>query len=168
MEPNVDEVTAQIKSEFPSYQTKNKADVWWMRALGLVLGASFMAKYVTTVGNTMYLLSVWPQWDVGHQCAMLRHERQHMRQAKRLTYPVYALLYFFALFPVGLAYARARLEFEAYSEQMQAWKDYGLDYASDDQVSWLVSQFTGPAYGFMWPFPKAVTGWFRQTVKRLS
>jgi hypothetical protein len=168
MIPNVAAIKAQITAEFPKYQTKNKADVWWMRWLGHVMGARFMSEYVTTIGNTMYMPSNLASWDVGQHCALLRHEWTHMRQAKKLTFPLFAFLYVFAFLPVGLAYTRARFEYEAYSVQMEAWKEYGMDYSSDTQKAWLVSQFTGSAYLFMWPFPKTVGSWFDATIAKLN
>ena len=65
-------------------------------------------------------------------------------------------------FPLGLAYGRARIEWEAYVETMRATRDHlGIDELRSPALrAHIVKQFTSGAYGWMWPFPKAVNRWY--------
>ena len=44
---------------------------------------------------------------------LLRHERVHLRQRRRYGFLPFAILYLIPLLPLGLAYFRARFEWEA-------------------------------------------------------
>lgn len=166
--PDVVAVKADITKEFPSFKIAKKSDNRFMKLLAKLLGKQFMTSYVTTIGHTVYVPDTWDAWSAVAQCAVLRHERVHMRQARRLTMPVFTALYLLVFFPVGLAYWRARLEMEAYCESLAAFKEYGADYSSDDRKAWLVKQFTTSAYGYMWPFPRVIEGWFKKAMKKLD
>jgi hypothetical protein len=155
----------EVMHEFPRFRVRYKSDVWWMRALGCFMGKRFMDSFLTTIRNTVYLPRFWGTWIPETQCALLRHERVHMRQARRVTFPLFAFLYALVFFPIGLAWFRARFEKEAYEEEIVAWKEYGMDYAGARDR--LVGYFTGSAYGWMWPFKKSMERWFDGVVSRL-
>ena len=71
-----------------------------------------------------------------------------------------ALWYLLPILPLGLAWGRARVEWEAYVETMRATAEvYGVD-AVEGLRAEIVRRFVGPDYGWMWPFPRAVNGWF--------
>ena len=166
--PDLTAIKAEVKSEFPKFQTVYKRDSWLMRALSVLMVSTFMDSFVTTIGNTVYLPNYWDEYDAATQCGLLRHERVHMRQARRLTFPLFAFLYLLVFLPVGLAYFRARFEMEAYTESLAADKDYGDDFSSDEKKAWLLNQFTSGNYGWMWPFPKTVEGWIDDAVAKLN
>ena len=167
--PDVEALKAQITAEFPSFSMHYKKDSLLMRLIGFFAGADFMSSYVTTLwSQTVYLPSNWDSYGDDSKCSLLRHERVHMRQAKKLTYPLFAFLYLLVFFPIGLAYFRARFEMEAYTESLAADKDYGDDYSSADKRAWWVGHFTSSAYGYMWPFPSTVGKWFDQAVSQLN
>ena len=81
-----------------------------------------------------------------------------------------AFLYLVPFFPLGLAYGRARLEWEAYAETLRATAEYrGLEAALDEALRRkIVGRFTGGAYGWMWPFSRQVQHWFDQVVAELQ
>ncbi len=166
--PDFAALCAEVKAEFPSFSIAKKSGSWWLSLVGKVLGQQFMTSYVTTIMDTVYVPDDFDTWSDAGKCAILRHERVHMRQAARLTYPVFAFLYMFVFLPLGLAYLRARFEMEAYTESLQAFKDYGMDYSSDARKQWLLTQFVTSAYGWMWPFPGTVGGWFDSAVASLK
>jgi hypothetical protein len=166
--PDFGALCTEVKREFPAFTLAKKSDSWWLSLFGKVIGQQFMSNYVTTIGNTVYVPSLWNGWGPATKCALLRHERVHMRQARKLSFPVFAFLYMMVFLPLGLAYFRAMFEEEAYAESLAAYKDYGMDYTSSDCKAWMVSQFTTSAYGWMWPFPSAVGSWFDQTVSKLD
>jgi hypothetical protein len=166
--PDVATTRAEIKAEFPCFKTLYKKDSWLMKLLGFVMGKTFTASFVTTINGIVYLPTVWDSWSAGVQCAVLRHERVHMRQARRLTYPLFIFLYLLVFFPVGLAWFRTRFEQEAYVTSLAAYKEYGLDYKSPARKATMVAYFTGPAYAYMWPFKRSVESWFDRTVAGLD
>lgn len=165
MSPNYTALCEEIKAEFPKFSVVKKGNSWVMRFLSHVFGPAFLTNYTTTIVNTVHVPDGWDAWDEATKCAVLRHERVHMRQSRKLTYPVFAFLYLFVFFPLGLSYCRARFEMEAYAESLAAFKDYNVSYT--DKKAWLVGQFTGPAYGYMWPFPKTVSAWFDRAAASL-
>jgi hypothetical protein len=70
---------------------------------------------------------------------------------------------------MGLAWGRARLEWEAYEETMRATAEvYGFDALVRSRLKeTLIRRFTGPDYGFMWPFPKQVAKWYEVALDRI-
>jgi hypothetical protein len=101
---------------------------------------------------------------------LLRHERVHLRQRRRYGFVGMAVLYLLPLLPLGLAYGRARLEWEAYEETIRATAEhYGLAAVKTvDLREHLVKRFTGPDYGWMWPFPKTIERWYDSTVAAIE
>jgi hypothetical protein len=71
---------------------------------------------------------------------------------------------------MGLAWGRARLEWEAYAETLRATAEtHGLDAARDPRLhDHIVKQFTSGAYGWMWPFPRTIRRWITQEIERLQ
>ena len=66
------------------------------------------------------------------------------------------LIYGLPILPVGLSVGRAWIEWTAYRETLSAYADtYGPRAAADPALhAYIKLQFTGPAYLFMWPFPR--------------
>jgi hypothetical protein len=81
-----------------------------------------------------------------------------------------ALLYLLPFFPLGLAYGRARIEWEAYSETLRATLERKGRAAAFDPAlrRRIVSRFTGPAYGWMWPFRRDVERWYDSLLDELA
>lgn len=167
MIPDLQAVMAETKAEFPSFKVVSKADSWLMRAISGSTSA-FTMHFATTVGTTTYLPTQWPLFDAATRCEMIRHERVHMRQAKRFSLPLYVFLYAFCFFPVILSYFRMRCEAEAYEESLQARADYGLDFTSPAYKEHTVGYFTTSTYGWMWPFGGWVGKWFDAAVTKVK
>lgn len=174
---NLAELEAEIRSEFPKFKVVPKSESGLMKAINAFLLAvsfgqakSFMTGYATTLGTTVYVTPTWPQRSETDKMILLRHERVHMRQAKRLTRVLFSLLYLLPFLPVGLAYFRARFEMEAYEETIRAtYEHYGRQavFAKEFRDR-IARQFTGPGYMFMWPFPKTVDRWILDAVERVA
>ncbi len=100
---------------------------------------------------------------------VLRHERVHLRQRRRLGLPLMAFVYLVPILPLGLAWGRARLEWEAYAETLRATAELkGLDAARSPELRHqIVGSFSGPAYGWMWPFKGQVESWYDQVIADL-
>ena len=168
MTPDFNALQAEVLAEFPNFKIANKADSWLMKLISHFMVSSFMDSYVTTIWNTVYVPSHWATYDEASKCSLLRHERVHMRQARKLTFPLFAFLYLLVFLPLGLAWFRARFEMEAYTETLQADKDYqGVGWDTPEYKAWLASQFTSGAYGWMWPFSGAVNGWIDEAIASL-
>lgn len=168
MTPDFTALQAEVLAEFPSFTLTKKSDSWFMRLLGHVFGQQFMTNYTTTIFYAVHVPDDFDSWDEGAKCAILRHERVHMRQCRSLTPPLFAFLYLLVFLPLGLAYGRAKFEQAAYAESLQAYSDYGIDYKSDARRAWYIQQFTSSAYGYMWPFPKTISKWFDEAVTQVK
>ena len=81
-----------------------------------------------------------------------------------------SFLYLLPFFPLGLAYGRARIEWEAYAETLRATAELkGLDAARALSMRlYVVQQFTSSAYGWMWPFPSAINKWYDEVLTELE
>ncbi len=126
----------------------------------------YLSHYVTTLGHTIYVPDGWHDWDPAHAWEVLRHELVHVAQFERFGWFGMILLYGLFPLPAGLAYGRARLEWEAYRETLRATAELeGMDAARDPALhAQIVDRFTGPDYGWMWPFPRQVQGWIDEAL----
>jgi hypothetical protein len=100
---------------------------------------------------------------------LLRHERVHLRQRRRYGAFLMTWLYLIPFFPLGLAYGRARIEWEAYEETLRATAELlGLEAARSPSLrAQIVHRFTGPEYGWMWPFERSVQAWYDRALENL-
>ena len=79
-----------------------------------------------------------------------------------------AFVYLVPFFPLFLAYGRARLEWEAYTETLRATAEvYGAP-AAEALRERIVSRFVGGDYGWMWPFPSHVHRWFDEAMAEIG
>ena len=168
---------AEMRREFPGFRLVAKRDDglsrWLSRALYLLtLGGqrSYLTEYHTVLGDTLYLPTSWDRAADVDRAIVLRHERVHLRQRRRYGLVGMAFIYLIPWFPVGLAWGRARLEWEAYEETLRGTAELkGMEAARDPLLrARIVGRFTGPAYGWMWPFPKAVQHWYDQLLDELE
>ena len=129
---------------------------------------TYVSRYHTVMFGKLWVPDSWPQMSADARYVLLRHERIHLRQRARMGDVGMALVYIFPLFPLGLAYGRARIEWEAYEETIKATHEvYGVAALSRLKRE-LVERFTGPDYGWMWPFPKVIERWFDEAVAKLE
>lgn len=173
MKADLTALTQEITTEFPTFKVLYKANSDFMKVISTLLwlmsfgkNTAFMANFTTTIGCTSYVPSGWDSWTEDVKVSILRHERIHMRQAKAYGVILFSLLYLLAWFPIGLAYWRTRFEKEAYAESLRAYRDFG--YPLDDlRKQQVIGYFTGPAYGWMWPFPKSMSDWYDATLQQV-
>ncbi len=77
-------------------------------------------------------------------------------------------VYLIPFLPIFLAYGRARIEWEAYTETLRATAElYGIDAARDLRPM-IVKRFVGADYGWMWPFPKTIHRWFDAAIDDIA
>jgi hypothetical protein len=164
---------AECEAEFAGFALRKKDESRLQRAIDralkiLTLGGQrhYLDQYQTTIGRTVWVTSDWDTRPAAERYSTLRHERIHLRQFQRLGLPLMAVLYLGVL-PVGLAWFRARFEKEAYEESLRAWAEmYGPEHVRRADVrAEVVSRFTGPAYGWMWPFRRSIEAWYDRAAK---
>jgi hypothetical protein len=165
---SVDELVEQMQQEFPRFRIVHKRDSTLNKFIDVLLrlvtfGAqsSYMTQYHTVLGDTLYVPDRWDDTPEPDQWITLRHERVHLRQRRRYGTLLMSFLYLVPFLPLGLAYGRARIEWEAYRESLRATaRVKGLEVASSEEFrAYIVEQFTSGAYGWMWPFPKSINRW---------
>jgi len=164
-----------IRKEFTGFEIIQKSSSFKMKAIDLFLKVitfwrmkTFMVDFVTTVGEKVYVPAKWAKWPEKNKMIILRHERVHMRQARKYTRPLFSFLYLFFPLPGFLAYYRTKFEREAYEESMRAtFYFYGghvLDGAMYRRD--MINHFTTAEYFWMWPWG-GVERWYDETVRKI-
>lgn len=162
---------AETKLEFPKFELVVKSESRLMKAIDVFLRAitlnmqkGFLSRYVTTIGTTVYIPSSWFGLPWQNRASILRHERVHMHQAKGWRRVFFSFAYLFLPVPCIAAWCRKRYEQDAYEETMRADLEYqGKEVFTDQYEEWLISQFTGPAYFWTWPWKSSIRSWYRAT-----
>jgi hypothetical protein len=177
-EPSASErLIQEMTREFPGFRLvpKRESPLSKLIDLGLKLVTfggqrEYMTHYHTVLGSTLYTPESWEATAELDRLITLRHERVHLRQRRRLSFPVMAFVYMIPFFPLGLAYGRARLEWEAYEETLVATAELrGLAaLRSAGLREHIVRRFTGADYGWMWPFRSVVERWYDHATKKIE
>ena len=166
----------EITEEFPSFRIVSKEQSRFSRLIDIALRLvtlggqnQYLTHYHTVIGNTLYVPSSWKSASDVDRAILLRHERVHLRQRRRLGTALMTFLYLVPFFPLGLAYGRARLEWEAYTETLRATAELcGVEAARSSSLRQkIVERFTGSAYGWMWPFRRQVNRWYDRVISEL-
>jgi hypothetical protein len=168
-------LTAELAREFPSFEVRRKRDSGLQRAIAAALAAitlggqrEYLTRYHTVLFGKLYVPDAWDGMDDAARYILLRHERVHLRQRARMGDAAMALVYLLPLFPLFLAWGRARLEWEAYEETIRATAElHGLDAARALEHE-IVRRYVGPDYGWMWPFPRTIRRWFSEAIDELA
>jgi hypothetical protein len=180
---------------------KHKEDVLAWRILSAVVlvltfgKVNMLEQFWATIGNVVYVPRRYdPEQKKTYRYGdlpfddykTLSHELCHVKWFYKLGFPsfkggraigvvIFALLYIFPIFPVGLAYFRYRFEREAYLAGLLAAKRIGYEeYVKthyqgphepliDKAVRYCS---TSPYYLWMWPFPRSVRRWFEAALLR--
>jgi hypothetical protein len=175
--PHSEALLRELRAEFPSFRIvdKNQSPLssaidWALRLVTLGAQRHFMTRYHTVIGDTLYVCPAWHDMSDVARAILLRHERVHLRQRQRYGFVPFAALYLLPFFPLGLAYFRARFEWEAYTETLRATAELRGCAALDDPSlrRELVRRFVGPDYGWMWPFPRTIERWLDHAVSEIA
>lgn len=172
--PNVLVLINEISREFPTFRIRRKADSMLMRWIGLFLflaslgkNRAFMTDFVTTLGTTVYVPVGWEDYMPTSQCITLRHERVHMRQARKHGMLVFAFLYLFWPVPFFRAAGRRKFEQEAYEESIRALYEYGEDPTNLGYRIRMIGHFTSSEYLYMWTNRADIEKWLETTTSRI-
>lgn len=165
----------EIRREFPTFEVRAKRHSALQRAIGIALAVvtlggqrAYLTRYHTVLFGRLYVPDAWDRMSDADRYVLLRHERVHLRQRERMGDLAMAVVYLLPILPLFLAWGRARIEWEAYVETIRATAEIsGLEAARalEDEI---VRRYVGPDYGWMWPFPRAVRGWFAEVIERLE
>lgn len=160
---------AEIREEFPRFRIEPKSGSRFQRAIDLALKIvtfggqrGYLSVYHTVIGDTLWVPDAWQEMSDLERAVLLRHERVHLRQRRRWGLPLMTFLYLLPFLPIGLAYGRARIEWEAYTETLRATAELmGRDALHSPALrEKIIRRFTGPDYGWMWPFEARVARWY--------
>jgi hypothetical protein len=172
-----DALIDEIRAEFPEFRVvpkKNDRLSWLIDRLLKVatLGHQdqYLTHYYTVIFHTLYTPEGWETTGDIERVITLRHERVHLRQLRRYTAPGMVFLYLLPFAPLGLAYGRARLEWEAYTETVRATAELrGLAAARSEHLRrHILKQFTSGAYGWMWPFEGQLNRWYDEALGQIE
>jgi hypothetical protein len=165
----------EIQCEFADFRIRRKRESALQRAISVALAAitlggqrRYLTRYHTVLFGMLYVSDAWTAMSDDDRYILLCHERVHLRQHRRMGQLLMAFLYLFPLFPLFLAWGRARIEWEAYVETIRATAEvHGLDAARGLREE-IVRRYVGPDYGWMWPFPGTVRRWFGEVIADLE
>ncbi len=166
---------AEIQREFPDFRIVPKRDSAVQRAIAIALRIvtvggqrHYLTRYHTVLFGRLYVPDAWDAMSDDARYVLLRHERVHLRQSRRMGQVTMAFVYLFPWLPLVLSWGRARLEWEAYVETIRATAEiHGIDAARDLEIE-IVRRYVGPDYGWMWPFPKSIRRWFHHVIAELE
>lgn len=170
------DLIAKMSKEFAKFKIERKDTSklikiisWLLYVITFGSQKTFMTSYVTTIGNTVYIPVGWDSWATDRKISVLKHERVHMRQAKKYGKLLYSFLYLFIWFPFGFAYYRTKFEKEAYIENIKFnYEKYGEgSIRSEHYKEFIVKQFISGNYGWMCPFRKRMEKWYDETVEKV-
>lgn len=167
-------ILAELATEFPRFRILKKRTSVLQHTIHVALllvtfGGQrvYLTHYHTVLFGTLWVPDAWDEMSDDDKYILLRHERVHLRQRARLGDVAMSFLYLVPFFPLFLAYGRARIEWEAYIETLRATAEvYGVEHAEALRAH-IKARFTGPEYGWMWPFPKTIDRWFDEAMADL-
>lgn len=171
LDPSV--VLVEIKREFPEFslcrKSENKVHLVidaLLRVLTFGKMSNYLTDFTTTIGYTVWVGDSFLSSEPAIQAITLRHEREHMRQAKRNGRVVFGLCYLLFPLPFLFAWFRYKWEREAYAETLKGLREYrGYLYVSQPEVKErFVRYFTGPSYFWTWCLKGQVERWFDSVV----
>ena len=165
---------AEIQAEFPTFAILPKRASRLQRAIHVALAAVtlggqriYMTRYHTVMFGKLWVPDSWDTMSDADRYILLRHERVHLRQRARMGDVVMGFVYLIPFFPLGLAWGRARIEWEAYEETIRATFELRGRAAAEALRPEIVRRFTGADYGWMWPFERAVGRWFDEVLAEI-
>ncbi|MDB4942285.1 MAG: hypothetical protein JWP97_1819 [Labilithrix sp.] len=161
----------EIRTEFPGFRIVKKRTSLLQRAIHVALAIVtlggqrvYLTRYHTVLFGKLWVPDAWDGMSDADQYILLRHERVHLRQRRRMGDVLMAFVYLVPFCPLFLAWGRARIEWEAYAETIRATAEVlGMEAAASLRGH-IVKRFTGPDYGWMWPFPRTINAWFDEAL----
>lgn len=173
--PRSDAFVAEIRREFPNFRIVKKRESRLQKAIHVALVAVtfggqrvYLTHYHTVLFGVLWVPDAWDAMSDDDRYVLLRHERVHLRQRKRMGDVGMAFVYLVPFFPLFLAWGRARIEWEAYVETLRATAELHGVARANELRDGIVRRFTGPDYGWMWPFPKTIHRWIDEALEEIQ
>jgi hypothetical protein len=164
-----------IRLEFPGFEVRPKKGDRVQHVIAAALAIvtlggqrSYLTRYHTVLFGKLYVAESYAELDDDSRTILLEHERIHLLQRRRMGDLAMAFVYLVPLFPLFLAWGRARLEWEAYAATLRATAELRGLPATRALETEIVRRFVGPDYGWMWPFPRTIRRWFRAVLAELE
>ena len=159
--------TRELWAEFPGFRLVVKEASPLMRCLYWLLvmplwNRRFLTHYTTVLRYRVYMPQALIGTDAGYRT--LRHERVHMRDARRTGFLPFAVSYLFLL-PTVLT-LRSYWELRGYVETMRVELEE-TGSIPDESIEFIAARFTGSDYLFMCPFPGLIRRRLRAARARL-
>ena len=175
MPPRSDALLAEIRAEFPTFEILYKQDSALQRAIHIALAIVtfggqrvYLTGYYTAMFGKLWVPESWDALPDLDRYVLLCHERIHLRQRVRMGDVQMTFVYLFPFFPLFLAYGRARIEWEAYTETLRATAEVYDLQAAERLRDTIVRRFVGGDYGWMWPFPRTIHRWFDEAIAQIA
>jgi len=155
----------EIRREIPNLQIRFKENSRFHKFIGL-LGRIFgnkryMTDYTTVIGNTVWFPTARGYWDNPRLSATtLLHEWIHLHDRKQN--PAWFTLSYLLLLPAVFT-MRSHWEKRGYATNLMVYKT--RKFSPDAVSEALRGVFCGGDYVFMYPFPKRLDRWVRETMK---
>ncbi|AKV01084.1 hypothetical protein AKJ09_07747 [Labilithrix luteola] len=169
--PRTEAFLDEMRAEFPSFRIAKKRTSRLQRSIHIALALVtfggqrvYLTQYHTVLFGVLWVPDAWDRMSDDDRYILLRHERIHLRQRRRMGDVAMAFVYLVPFCPLFLAYGRARIEWEAYIETIRATAEIKGVAEAASLREHIVARFTGPDYGWMWPFPKIVNRWFDEAL----
>jgi hypothetical protein len=173
---NYEKLLVEIKNEFCNFEIIKKPQSTIMKCLNiglkiitLGLAKDFMSNFITTINDKVYVPDNWDSYSIATKAITLRHERIHMRQARKFGKIVFSLAYLLFPLPVIFASFRMKMEKEGYEESIKAYHEYyGTRFFTQKLKQEIISNFTTARYFWMWPWKTQVEKWYDDVVKNIT
>ena len=164
----------ETTNEFPDFEILPKEESKLMKVIDIALKIitfgqmkNFMTGFITTIGNKVYVPGTWGNATLTSKAEIIRHERVHMRQAKRYGRFLFSFLYLVVPLPTAFAYFRKKFEQEAYEESLKALYEYhGEKIFTPSLKEGMLAHFTTAQYFWMWPWRKDLEKWYDVAVEK--
>lgn len=164
----LDRMLALVQSHRPGVRLVHKADVPWMRALGVLLRPitpDFDTAFTTVIGDTVYLPRPLEAFDRDALAGVLAHELVHQLDMRDHGLRFY-LSYLLTPLPVGRTW-RAHWERRAYAvDLMLAW-ERGGEPRMLQAYHRIVELFCGASYAWMWAGRSAARAYLRPLLEEV-
>jgi len=176
MKEEYNKILAETKQEFPDFEIIEKEKSVLMKFIDAALKIItfgqmklFMTGFITTMGNKVYVPSSWENATITSKAEIIRHERVHMRQAKRHGRFLFSVAYLLVPFPLVFARWRKKFEQEAYEESLRAIYEYHGEKAFTPALKEnMIAHFTTAQYFWMWPFRKSIEAWYDAAIEKVK
>jgi hypothetical protein len=171
----LDDLLHAMHDEFPGFAIVPKRNSALQRVIAVALAVvtlggqrHYLTRYHTVLFGKLYVPDAWDRMGDDDRYVLLRHERIHLQQRRRMGDAWMAFLYLVWFLPLFLAWGRARIEWEAYVETIRATAEVRGLAAARALEEEIVRRYTGPDYGWMWPFPRTIRRWFAEVIADLE